>query len=49
VDGEAVIGEYPHLLQGGGFEGGVDYLYAGKVRKTKPLRLTKPNETCEAY
>ena len=30
VDGEAVIGEFPHLLAGGSFAGGEDFEYAGK-------------------
>ena len=35
VDGEAVIGEFPHLLTGGSFAGGQDFEYAGKRRVTE--------------
>ena len=31
VDGEAVVGEYPHLVRGGGFQGGETYSYAGRT------------------
>jgi len=30
VDGEAVIGEFPHLIAGGSYTGGQEYEYAGK-------------------
>ena len=35
VDGEAVIGEFPHLIVGGSYVGGQDFEYAGKQYVTE--------------